>query len=314
MTLQELIDNYGLDQIRDRTRISVDNILNLLNEDYESSGKTNALGFYKILEREFDIDFSQQKQKLKESINEHDYVPKELLVTERKYASTKRITSAAFFLIILAAAAFGVVYMANSGAIFSETNRSQSQSQQVAPPAEEETLAIERLPNVQKTAPQPEKEPSAAVPESNTTLQESRELDDITEEEEVQNVQQERAEVNTTRETEQSMALQEPVPTAKEAGNVLQTYTLDQPPVVRPKSKMWLGYIDLDSGKRVQKNKTDPIVIEGNNTIIVTGHGHMAIGDIDFATGQRLFFHYEDGELKRLNEAAFKQRNEGRLW
>ena len=312
MTLQELIDNYGLEHIRDKTRISVDNILNLLNEDYDKCSITNALGFYKILEREFDIDFSQQKAKLKKSIDEHHYVPKELLVTERKYASTKKITSVALFLILLAAAAVGVVYYAND---FSSAKKPQNDPNAAN---EQEQLALDTLKNVEKT---PAKEQNASLQQERNTTQSEQ---NTTQNEQnatqlqkvIQEVQAEQKELpgDQNRSKTQAMSLPQEEQNATQNAEVLQTYTVKKPLAVEPKKKVWLGYIDLDSGKRVQKNKTQVIAIEGNNTLIVTGHGHLRIADIEFNTGQRLFFHYEGQKLQRLNEAAFRQQNEGRLW
>jgi cytoskeletal protein RodZ len=304
MTIRELIDSYGLSHISEKTRISTDNLLNLLNEDFDALSKANALGFLKIIEREFEVDLSEPKARIKEFMKDDTYVPKELLLTETQYGVGKKFTSGIVIFIVLLAGLGYTVYLLNNQ---NGTNIQEQPSQTSV----QEIEAIE---------PQPVYEAIFQdVNETNQT-QETKTVDQepmqpkqpqvAAATQEIQTAQKEvNAEVNDANQT-QEQSNEQTVETAK----TVEVFDAIQSVVIEPRQKLWLGYINLSTGERVQKNKIEPIVIDQNNTIIVTGHGWLEVAQKKFNQGDRLYFHFVDNRLHRINEAAFKELNKGRIW
>jgi hypothetical protein len=304
MTIRELIDSYGLSHISEKTRISNDNLLNLLNEDFEALSKANALGFLKIIEREFEVDLSEPKARIKEFMKDDTYVPRELLLTETQYGVGKKFTSGIVIFIVLLAGLVYTVYLLNN------QNGTSSQEVQVQTSVQEieaidpqpvyeaifqdvnETNQTQEAKTVVQEPVQP-KEPQAAPVAQEVQIEEKIAIAEV-------------EEINQTQEQSNTQTI--------ETAKTVEVFEAIQSVVIEPRQKLWLGYINLTTGERVQKNKIEPIVIDQNNTIIVTGHGWLEVAQKKFNQGDRLYFHFFDNTLHRINETAFKELNKGRIW
>jgi len=88
-----------------------------------------------------------------------------------------------------------------------------------------------------------------------------------------------------------------------------------------PKTKLWVGYIDINTGKKYQKTielneelSLDPT----GHWLLSLGHGHVSFnvnGELDTYKNYRsMRFLYEYGELKKLTHAEFLSLNKGKEW
>ncbi|MGM0622688.1 MAG: hypothetical protein ACQESH_01575 [Campylobacterota bacterium] len=323
MTIQELIDRYGLQEINERTKISNDNILNLLNEDYDSVSKANALGFLKIVEREFEVDLGGQKERIKQALHDENYVPKELLVTERRYGGKKKFAGGAFVVLLLVGGISYTFYLMNfqnsssskSTALAMSDDNSVDKEIQATTQTQtmQESQVVQQL---EQTSPQVAKIEQADTQEEKQTLPPQDQVEQEVPKETEQNIDEviieEQIDLQASDETPQNGSTQEGE-NALEDAKVLDRIAM-QEVVIQPLRRLWLGHINLDSNERVQRNTAGEIIIDADNTIIITGHGRFDIGDNEFRTGDRQYFHFVDGELQVLNESAFRELNEGRLW
>lgn len=315
MTIKELIDTYGLVQIAEQTKISKDNLLNLLNEDYTVLNKANALGFLKIIEREYDVDLSEHRARIKQTIEDDTYVPKELLLTEKKYGSTKKFASGLVIFVLLFVGLSYVVYLID----FQNGDETQSPQNNVIQEIEEPDIKKFQQPQINMSAVEVSKqaENENAKNEVNATLK-YEEIDVVESTKESEKVQETQNKVEQNVQEVQNQTSQADTDALNQKQNdeakVISVYDDLKEVVIMPRRKLWLGYINLDSGERVQKNKSDQIVIDTNNTIIVTGHGWLEVASKEFRQGERLYFHYKNNQLEQINESAFKKLNEGRVW
>lgn len=92
-----------------------------------------------------------------------------------------------------------------------------------------------------------------------------------------------------------------------------------EPIKIVPQRKVWLGYIDLDTYKKVQTTTKDTLELDPNKRwLILFGHGLIKIsqGDElhDFDSSKRLFVLYEDGVIKEIGKNEFKTLNRGKMW
>ena len=71
MQLNELLEQYSIKEISAKTRIAPENIEYLQGRDWDMMRKVQALGFIKILEREYGIDLSDLKKECIEYYSEH---------------------------------------------------------------------------------------------------------------------------------------------------------------------------------------------------------------------------------------------------
>jgi len=88
---------------------------------------------------------------------------------------------------------------------------------------------------------------------------------------------------------------------------------------ILPKALLWVGYIDLNTGKKYQKTFKDELALDPHGHWLLTlGHGNVDFdvnGELQqFTTSRNLRFVYQDGELKKIRSAEFKKLNKGEKW
>jgi hypothetical protein len=90
---------------------------------------------------------------------------------------------------------------------------------------------------------------------------------------------------------------------------------------VMPKTKLWVGYIDLNTGRKYQKTieVDEELSLDPNGQWLFSlGHGHVNFsvnGEIDSYKDYRsMHFLYEYGELKKLSRPEYLALNKGKEW
>jgi len=123
---------------------------------------------------------------------------------------------------------------------------------------------------------------------------------------------------NQTEEKEISKEVQkvqeQKVEKPKETKNVVELKII-------PNSKLWVGYIDLDTGKKYQKivPKSEELELNsGTHWLLSLGHGDVTIsigGELNrFRDPKNIRLEYKDGELKKINYKEFLSLNKGKEW
>ena len=137
---------------------------------------------------------------------------------------------------------------------------------------------------------------------------------------------------STTSPEVQSVAAPEPVESAlqtpetvteetavEEASQVDEGEVIPPSLSIVPKSKLWMGFIDLETFERTQELTSEPIVLDTNRSwLMIFGHGHFKVEQgeeaLDFSSDNRLRFIYENGVLREISRVEFKERNRGQNW
>jgi len=86
-----------------------------------------------------------------------------------------------------------------------------------------------------------------------------------------------------------------------------------------PKTKVWLGYIDLADYKKIQTTFSDELELDpAKNWLLSFGHGYIKIeinGEIkEYKDPRTMRFSYIDSELKEIGFEEFKRLNRGSGW
>ncbi|MCL4432365.1 MAG: hypothetical protein M1300_08595 [Epsilonproteobacteria bacterium] len=95
--------------------------------------------------------------------------------------------------------------------------------------------------------------------------------------------------------------------------------TIENAVSIKPMVKVWIGMLDLTTGTKSQKTTTDSIVLDkSKNTLYMFGHGRLEIvtpnGTKILKDRNAVWFTYENGQLKQINEAEFAVKNNGVTW
>lgn len=88
---------------------------------------------------------------------------------------------------------------------------------------------------------------------------------------------------------------------------------------ILPKDILWVGYIDLDTGKKLQKTFDDELALNPHGHWLLTlGHGNVDFdvnGElIQYQTSRNIRFEYKDGVLRKIRTAEFTRLNKGEKW
>ncbi len=88
---------------------------------------------------------------------------------------------------------------------------------------------------------------------------------------------------------------------------------------IKPMVKVWIGTLDLTTGEKSQKITAEPIVLDkSKNTLYMFGHGRLEIitpdGTKILKDGNTVWFTYQEGQLKKINETEFTAKNNGTTW
>lgn len=88
-----------------------------------------------------------------------------------------------------------------------------------------------------------------------------------------------------------------------------------------PETKLWVGYIDLNTGKKYQKtiDVNEELSLDPNGQWLLSlGHGYVDFsvnGELDtYKSYRSIRFLYEYGELKKLTRAEYLALNKGKEW
>lgn len=89
--------------------------------------------------------------------------------------------------------------------------------------------------------------------------------------------------------------------------------------VIKTKTKLWIGYIELETNQKNQTMVSDEFSLDPNTDWLITlGHGYVDFEvngkEYNYKTQQGLKFLYKDGELKPLSFQEFKRLNRGYVW
>jgi len=88
---------------------------------------------------------------------------------------------------------------------------------------------------------------------------------------------------------------------------------------VIPRSKLWIGIVDLDTFKRTQKLTSSPFELDKDKEwLLVMGHGFVNFEvngeEKSFKDEKKVWFGYENGVLSKLSRSEFKEKNRGKAW
>jgi len=89
--------------------------------------------------------------------------------------------------------------------------------------------------------------------------------------------------------------------------------------IIVPKTKLWVGMIDLETYTREQKLTSEPLVMDTNRSwLMIFGHGHFKVEQgeeiSDFSSDNRLRFAYQNGTFREISRQEFKDLNRGDNW
>jgi len=253
--LQKL-QEIGAQKIHEKTHISREHVQALLHGTFDDFTKIQFLGFISILQRDYEINLDELKDRGLEYFDDKSANSEEdhgVFIPPQKRKTNKKVYLFVVILIFVFAAFYSINISSND----------------------------EAVPPVDNTIIEHAKSNMVIQEELNTTV----------------------ADLNVT---EEQIPLQE-------------EKIVEKSFKVMPKVKLWMGYIDLTTGKKYQKLFTDEMQLDPNKEWLLSlGHGNVDFeidGELkEYNSKKNMRFVYKDGELKEISYQEFKRLNKGSGW
>ncbi len=276
------LQEVGLEQIHNDTHIAISHIKAVLERDYEKLNKVQFFGFLSIIEREYDLDLSEEKELGLAFFKEQDALhkgSKVFIVVEDEEKKSKLPYIVIIVLFIIVGAFLTLNYgstklkeIVSAKQILSSVHQTPSSLEEKIVEKNETKPSV----NVEQIQKQ---ERQTILKEKKTSLEETTK--NVTPQKEVQNSQEKF--------------------------------------VIVPQRKLWLGYIDLQENKKHQKIIKEALELNASKEwLLFLGHSYVTIevdeNNISYKNKKSIRLLYKDGKLKKITTAEFKELNRGRKW
>lgn len=296
------LKNIGLHEVSRKTHISQNKVEAILEKDFASLDRTSTVGFVKILEREYGLDFSEWMEEYQQYCEAHSdsEVSEKTFLVSGEDSPNEESSSFWVILVVVAILAGGIYYLKDHvslEAIQGAVGMEQSDSPEMTmPDAAQEDITIDAEDQVLANMPAVQPIPEVDIVDEN--------ISGISETGEV------------AEESNQTISASEPkaiaTPVEVESG-LVSTVALS------PRTRVWVGQIDLVT--RQKKDYTTEEAIDLNLThpfLLVTGHGDL---DLSIDANQTYLrqenpvrFHYDGRRFTIITIDEFRELNQGVLW
>jgi len=281
------LKDIGVQKIHENTHISREHIQAFLHESYDGMSKIQVFGFISIFEREYSLNLDELREKILIYFNDQSA---KSIGDDKIFVHVKRKKNLVpLYIILLVSIFLFVAYMVL-----------QSQNSELSDIVSFDNSAIENA-TINMEISEKDLE--------NETVEEDVKID-------VNKSQEIIVELNSSKEIleDENLTKVKIIDEIKEVDkNELISFR------IMPKSRVWLGYIDLDTHKRYQKTFKETFALDPNkNWLLAFGHGSLRIeinGIIKkFKIKKNVRFLYKNAELTQIDLEKFKELNEGNRW
>ncbi|TXE87596.1 hypothetical protein FPD38_05265 [Campylobacter volucris] len=287
------LEDLNLFEVQKRTQIEIACLELIIKKDFKSLSRFNINGFIKILQREYELDFTSFLEEYDAYLAENGVEKKNSAhVCPRMSSYTKEKSYFWFFIAIIVVALIILSALAISKLLQDVADENTTNV------LNQEQIIIEGN-DTNATILFNEK---GFIEENSTDDNESiKEILDVN-----VSVQDENASVN------ENLIIEENVP--KKAKMVVNEST------IKPNAELWLGMVDLKTFQKSSKTiKNEYVISLEKDMLITTGHAAFSLNDeynniLEFKSGVSKFLMIKDGKIKQINKTEFIKENRGKLW
>ncbi|EOX1263733.1 hypothetical protein ACPDI4_000219 [Campylobacter upsaliensis] len=307
------LQDLNLREVSTNTQIEMDFLQALIEKDFKTLIRFNVKGFIKILEREYELDFTEFNEELEQYLSENQpdslHITKTVTPPLASYSHKGSILPIVVIVLFAFIAGLGIYYFDTLKELLkSEESFASAMSLDAAKEAElnlknlensvvivgEENLSENEINTSAKTQENLSKEPEKELKDTNESLKTASLINE-------NNV----SEVNQTK---------------LEKTDLNPQKILKEVAEFKVNSKVWVGVINLKTGKKMTWIKESDFEISLNeDQLILTGATAFVVSDEEgneksYPAGISKRFLIKDGKIASISAAEFKQLNKGKDW
>lgn len=303
------LQEIGAQKIHEKTHISREHVQSLLYESFENFTKIQFLGFISILERDYEIKLDELKEKGLSYFNDQSLSQREkedstIFVVSKKKKSYKKIYIVAVAVIFIIAILYTISASLNNDtgaktineSIIDDAKNNISIIQDTNITTEEFNLTQEIIPMEDTNVSEQE---ILSIKDTNATKDDLLSIEDTTEDINI-------SEMDSSETLHILPMIDEPKITKKSLKII-------------PKIKLWVGYIDISTHKKLQKTLKKEMEFDPDKEwLFALGHGDVSFdvnGELKkFHSKENMRFLYKDKKLTQIDLKKFKELNKGKGW
>lgn len=306
------LQDLNLREVSANTQIEMVFLNALVEKDFKTLVRFNVRGFIKILEREYELDFTEFNEELDNYLSENQpdslHATKTVTPPLASYSHKSSALPIVAIVLLVLVVGTGIYYFDTFKELLkSDENISNVVSLDVI---KETELNLQSLEN------------SVVVVGEENVSQNETNLSVETEE----NLNQDEKEVKDSNESIKSTPLSSENNTSEanqielEETSVNSQNALKEFAVFKVNSKVWVGLINLKSGKKTSLVKdSDFNVSLSEDQLILTGATAFVLSDEEgkeksYPAGISKRFLVQNGKITSINSAEFKRLNNGKDW
>ncbi|EPR9468879.1 hypothetical protein ACU9ZQ_000647 [Campylobacter upsaliensis] len=307
------LQDLNLREVSTNTQIEMDFLQALIEKDFKTLIRFNVKGFIKILEREYELDFTEFNEELEQYLSENQldslHITKTVTPPLASYSHKGSILPTVVIVLFAFVVGLGIYYFDTLKELLkSEESFASAMSLDAAKEAElnlknlensvvivgEENLSENEINTSAKTQENLSKEPEKELKDTNESLKTPPLINENN-----------ASEVNQTKLEETDL---NPQKVLKEVAEF------------KVNSKVWVGVISLKTGKKMTWVKESDFEIPLNeDQLILTGATAFVVSDEEgneksYPAGISKRFLIKDGKIASISAAEFKQLNKGKDW
>ncbi|ELS3707965.1 hypothetical protein QPP40_000663 [Campylobacter upsaliensis] len=307
------LQDLNLREVSTNTQIEMDFLQALIEKDFKTLIRFNVKGFIKILEREYELDFTEFNEELEQYLSENQpdslHITKTVTPPLASYSHKGSILPIIVIVLFAFIVGLGIYYFDTLKELLkSEESFASAMSLDAAKEAElnlknlensvvivgEENLSENEINTSAKTQENLSKEPEEELKDTNESLKTASLINENN-----------ASEVNQTKLEETDLNSQK---------------ILKEVAEFKVNSKVWVGVINLKTGKKMTWVKESDFEIPLNeDQLILTGATAFVVSDEEgneksYPAGISKRFLIKDGKIASISAAEFKQLNKGKDW
>lgn len=287
------LEDLNLFEVQKRTQIEIACLELIIKKDFKSLSRFNVNGFIKILQREYELDFTSFLEEYEAYLAENGVEKKNSAhVCPRMSSYTKEKSYFWFFVVIIVVALIILSALAVSRLLQDVADENTTNV------LNQEQIIIE------------ENDTNATILFNEKDFIEENSTDNNESVEEILDVNVSVQDENTS--INENLIIEENAPKKAEA--------LVNESVIKPSAELWLGMVDLKTFQKSSKTIKNEFVISlEKDMLITTGHAAFSLNDehnniLEFKSGVSKFLMIKDGKIKQISKAEFIKENRGKLW
>lgn len=327
----DILKSIGIEKISSQTHIDERVIKNILDKRLDRLGGVNLKGFLKIIQREFDVDLAPEffrssqtkaiKQPPRRKVRNID--PK---INKKIRQNIDRINvnqktnkgggSKILGVIILIAILVGFIFYFRLYEVFSFFDNSVNEKEANYSNVSIVSKAEKNLESIGVDVPKFDSNKTLIKDENSSTnlkrVEDNKKENKENNSNEIEIKNEEEAIKN------EKQSLESDKKALKESEDTLKEIELKNNEIY-PREKMWLGAIELKTGRKITRSISEPFLIDvKKDQLILTGHGYFKIkinGKTEtFDTKTPIRFYIKNGKISKIDYDEFVKLNKGKAW